>query len=91
MAVFNLNNYQSKDGFSMSLNMRRGNPNPLDNSALWGSLEAAQNYARTDSVAYVGQILAVAETIDEVLPNGKIYPDITITNATAKTSNTYKY
>lgn len=63
MAVFNLENYLAKDGFGMSLNIRRGNPNPLDNSSVWSSLSAAQNYAQTDPVAYVGQILTVVEDV----------------------------
>ena len=68
MAIYNLENYLSRDGFGMSLNIRRGNPNPLDNSAVWASLEAAQNYARTDATAYVGQLLTVVSdvTVDEV-------------------------
>jgi hypothetical protein len=63
MAVFNLDNYLAKDGFGMSLNIRRGNPNPLDNSSVWGSLAEAQNYAKTDPVAYVGQILTVVTDV----------------------------
>lgn len=59
MAKFNLDNYLEKDGLGFPLNFRRGNPNPLDNSSVWNSLEAAQNYAQTDPTAYVGQILSV--------------------------------
>ena len=68
MAIYNLDNYLDKDGLGFPLNFRRGNPNPLDNSSVWGSLEAAQNYAQTDPVAYVGQILTVVEdvTVDEI-------------------------
>ena len=75
MAVYNVPNYLAKDGFSMPLNIRRGNPNPLDNSSVWSSLTAAQNYAKTDPVAYVGQILTVV-TQTEV-------DDVTVTTATA--------
>lgn len=67
MAVFNIPNYNEKDGFGMSLNIRRGNPNPLDNSSVWSSYEAAKNYAETSAVAYVGQILSVVEEIEGVL------------------------
>lgn len=61
MAKFNLENYTAADGLGFPLNFRRGNPNPLDNSSVWASLEAAQNYAATDPVAYVGQILTVVD------------------------------
>lgn len=59
MAKFNLYNYLDKDGLGFPLNFRRGNPNPLDNSSVWKSFAAAQNYAQTDPTAYVGQILSV--------------------------------
>ena len=59
MAKYNLENYLEKDGLGFPLNFRRGNPNPLDNSSVWNSLSAAQNYAQTDPTAYVGQILSV--------------------------------
>ena len=59
MAIYNLDNYKAADGLGFPLNFRRGNPNPLDNSSVWASLEAAQNYAATDATAYVGQILSV--------------------------------
>lgn len=61
MAKFNLENYTAADGLGFPLNFRRGNPNPLDNSSVWASLEAAKNYAATDPVAYVGQILTVVD------------------------------
>jgi hypothetical protein len=76
MAVFNVPNYLAKDGFGMSLNIRRGNPNPLDNSSVWSSLAAAQNYAQTDPVAYVGQILTVVT-------------DVVVGDATVKTATAY--
>ena len=62
MAKYNLDKYTSADGLGFPLNFRRGNPNPLDNSSVWASLEAAQNYATNDPVAYVGQILTVVTT-----------------------------
>lgn len=61
MAIFNLNNYTAADGLGFPMNFRRGAPNPLDNSAVWSSLEAAKNYAATDPTAYVGQILTVVD------------------------------
>ena len=79
MAVFNLPKYLESDGFGMSLNIRRGNPNPLDNSSLWGSLEDAKNYAKNDPVAYVGQVLTV---ITQTLID-----ELTVTTATAYVIN----
>ena len=61
MAKYNLDKYTAADGLGFPLNFRRGNPNPLDNSSVWASLEAAQAYAATDPVAYVGQILTVVD------------------------------
>lgn len=66
MAKYNLDKYTSVDGLGFPLNFRRGNPNPLDNSSVWASLEAAQNYAATDPVAYVGQILTVVDNASGV-------------------------
>lgn len=61
MAKYNLDKYTTADGLGFPLNFRRGNPNPLDNSSVWASLEAAQTYASSDPVAYVGQILSVVD------------------------------
>lgn len=61
MAIFNLNAYTSADGLGFPLNFRRGNPNPLDNSSVWASFAAAQNYASNDPTAYVGQVLTVVD------------------------------
>lgn len=64
MAKYNIENYTAADGLGFPLNFRRGNPNPLDNSSVWASLEAAQNYAANDPVAYVGQILTVVDNVN---------------------------
>lgn len=61
MAKYNLPNYAEKDGLGFPLNFRRGNPNPLDNSSVWATLVAAEEYAKNDPVAYVGQILSVVD------------------------------
>lgn len=66
MAKYNLDKYTAADGLGFPLNFRRGNPNPLDNSSVWASLEAAQNYAATDPVAYVGQILTVVDSENNI-------------------------
>lgn len=65
MAKYNIENYTAADGLGFPLNFRRGNPNPLDNSSVWASLEAAQNYAANDPVAYVGQILTVVNKAED--------------------------
>lgn len=59
MAIYNLPNYNTANGFGMPLNMRRANPDPLDNSSVWSSYEAALEYAKNDPVAYVGQLVTV--------------------------------
>lgn len=66
MAKYNLDKYTAADGLGFPLNFRRGNPNPLDNSSVWASLEAAQAYAATDPVAYVGQILTIVDNAEGV-------------------------
>lgn len=66
MAKYNLDKYTTADGLGFPLNFRRGNPNPLDNSSVWASLEAAQTYAASDPVAYVGQILTVVDNANSV-------------------------
>ena len=66
MAKFNLDKYTAADGLGFPLNFRRGNPNPLDNSSVWASLAAAQNYAANDPVAYVGQILTVVDHVNGI-------------------------
>ena len=72
MAVYNLPNYTNAQGFGLPLNIRRGNPNPLDNSAVWASLDAAKNYAKTDPTAYVGQIISVVDNANSVVDVYKI-------------------
>lgn len=67
MAVYNLPNYVNEQGFGLPLNIRRGNPNPLDNSSVWKSLAEAQNYAQNDPTAYVGQIISVVNYTPAVL------------------------
>ena len=66
MAKYNLDKYTTADGLGFPLNFRRGNPNPLDNSSVWASLESAQTYAASDPVAYVGQILTVVDNVNSI-------------------------
>lgn len=44
---------------SMPLAMSRTEPQPIDSTSVWYSLEEAQSYAATNGAAYVGQILSV--------------------------------
>ena len=55
-----------KDGNFMGLpmNIARGNPIPLDNSEIWYSKDEMLNYAATNPVAYVGQILGLVDEVD---------------------------
>lgn len=54
----------------LPMNVARGNPIPLDKSEIWYSYEAMANYAKTDVVAYVGQILGL---VDETNKTAKAY------------------
>lgn len=76
MAVNNLKNYTSGDGFGMPLNIRRGNPNPLDNSYLHETYAKAAYYAASDPAAYIGQIIAVADKIQKTDSAGTPEVDI---------------
>lgn len=58
MAVKNIDNYTSGDGFGLPINIRRGNPNPLDNSEVWPDISSAIDYAKNDPTAYVGQVIS---------------------------------
>lgn len=64
MAVKNIKNYTAGDGYGSPLNIRRGNPNPLDNTYLWATFAEAALYAATNPVAYVGQLVAAYEEKD---------------------------
>ena len=83
MAVYNLPNYTNDQGFGLPLNIRRGNPNPLDNSSVWPSFDDAYNYAKDDATAYVGQILTVVEdvVVKEIVEGAEV--EKTIKTATA--------
>lgn len=70
MAKYNLEEYKESDGLGFPVNFRRGAPNPLDNSAVWKSLDEAKNYATTSPVAYVGQVLSI---LNETHDNATVY------------------
>ena len=57
-----------KDGNFMGLpmNVARGNPIPLDKSEIWYSYAEMEAYAKTDPVAYVGQILGLVDEVNDV-------------------------
>ena len=61
-----------KDGNFMGLpmNVARGNPIPLDKSEIWYSYAEMETYAKTDPVAYVGQILGL---VDETAGSATAY------------------
>lgn len=60
---------------SMPKAMNRTNPAPLDVSAVWTSLDELKNYAATNPVAYVGQILSLVAYDEETqaITNVKAY------------------
>lgn len=58
MAVKNVDNYTSADGFGLPVNIRRGNPNPLDNTEVWKNVADAIDYAKNNPTAYVGQVIS---------------------------------
>lgn len=58
MAVKGIDTYTSADGFGLPLNIRRGNPNPLDNSEIWANISEAMEYAKNNPTAYVGQVIS---------------------------------
>lgn len=58
MAVKGIDNYTLADGFGLPVNIRRGNPNPLDNSEIWSNISEAIEYAKNNPTAYVGQVIS---------------------------------
>lgn len=61
MAVIN----KTASASSLPISFKRGNPIPLDNSAVWYNFEDLVNYAKTGATAYVGQILAYVNETDQ--------------------------
>ena len=57
MAVNNTAKSYSKMEFPLA--MQRQDAFALDPTCVWSSLEDAQNYAKTNPTAYVGQVLSV--------------------------------
>lgn len=57
MAVINKNISAS----SLPITFNRGNPVPLDKSAVWYSLDELKTYAKSGATAYVGQIVAYVD------------------------------
>mgnify|MGYP006982718984 FL=1 len=49
---------------SLPISFSRGNPQPLDKSAVWYDFEALTNYAKQGATAYVGQVLAYVNETD---------------------------
>lgn len=61
MAVIN----KTASASSLPISFKRGNPIPLDNSAVWYNFEELVAYAKTGATAYVGQILAYVNETDK--------------------------
>lgn len=49
---------------SLPIAFSRGNPIPMDKSSVWYSRADMENYAKTGATAYVGQILALVDDIN---------------------------
>ena len=44
---------------ALPMNIKRGNPIPLDTTAVWYNKAELENYAKTGATAYVGQVLTL--------------------------------
>lgn len=51
-----------KDYMGLPINIKRGNPVPLDTTAVWYDKAAMETYAKSGATAYVGQVLVLALT-----------------------------
>ena len=60
MAVIKMNGGYN----ALPISYKRGNPIPLDKSAVWYDYDAMVAYATTDPTAYVGQILSLVDAND---------------------------
>ena len=49
-----------KDYTGLPINIKRGNPVPLDTTAVWYDRTAMETYAKSGATAYVGQVLVLA-------------------------------
>lgn len=49
-----------KDYMGLPINIKRGNPVPLDTTAVWYDKAAMETYAKSGATAYVGQVLVLA-------------------------------
>lgn len=47
------------DYMALPMNIRRGNPIPLDTTAVWYNKTELENYAKNGATAYVGQVLTL--------------------------------
>lgn len=65
---------KSENFMGLPMNIKRGNPMPLDTSEIWYSMSEMENYAKTGKTAYVGQILGlVTEAAEGVEPTATAY------------------
>jgi hypothetical protein len=49
---------------ALPISYKRGNPIPLDKSAVWYDYDQMVAYAQNDATAYVGQILSLVQAED---------------------------
>jgi len=52
---------KNADYMALPMNIKRGNPIPLDTTAVWYSESEMQTYAQSGATAYVGQILVLVD------------------------------
>lgn len=59
---------EKNGGFNaLPIGYKRGNPIPLDTTAVWYSFEEMENYAKNGATAYVGQILTLVLEGDQTV------------------------
>lgn len=77
--IFNNQNYPSSNSMGLPLNIKRGNPAALDHSSTWTDWAKLQQYAQTDPIAYVGQVVTFygkkAETDESAVCEAYIIAD----------------
>ena len=59
--------YKEKNYMGLPMNIARGNPLPLDTTAVWYDRAAMEAYAKNGDTAYVGQILTLVLEEDQTV------------------------
>lgn len=65
--------------WNLGVPIERTNPGPLEKYSVFQTIEAAQNYASTNVVAYPGQIIAVVDSTSNEVSTYKINIDGSLT------------